>query len=200
MRLEKGVCIKIMGKIFLKSLVRMSFFVPLVCAADLSPSGSGVKTGVVDFQKILQESKDFKNKRAKLELKIKIVEEKFKNQQEQLEKKGKQLSVLQGSLAPDKFQAKQMELNKEYTTFQAQLADQNRKFGAESNATVLDLQRQAQAAIEILAPKYKLSVVFDRQCILWLDKNVVDLTPDVLDVLNNKVSPDDNLKESNKSK
>ena len=158
-------------------------------AAPVSPtaienSSSAAVIAIVNIQEVIKNSEAFKEIQKEIEKAHSKSEIQLRASQEQIEKEGKQLVSLQGTLSKNEFEKKQAQLAVKVETLQKTMMDQRREIESAYNAAILEFQDKVQKVLEKLAPKSKFSVVLDRQFILWADPKSPDLTEEVLSELN----------------
>jgi Skp family chaperone for outer membrane proteins len=158
--------------------------------ADLAAPGASANSSapslvaIVNIQEVIKNSEAFKEIQKNIEKAHSKSETQLRMAQEQIEKEGKQLGSLQGTLSKNEFEKKQAQLAIKVENLQKTMMDQRREIESAYSAAVLEFQDKVQKILESLAPKSKFSVVLDRQFILWADPKSPDLTQDVLNELN----------------
>ena len=158
--------------------------------ADLAAPGASANSSAPslvafdNIQEVTKNSEAFKESQKNIEKAHSKSETQLRMAQEQIEKEGKQLGSLQGTLSKNEFEKKQAQLAIKVENLQKTMMDQRREIEPAYSAAVLEYQDKVQKILESLAPKSKFSVVLDRQFILWADPKSPDLTQDVLNELN----------------
>jgi len=174
------------------SLVQSKADLPAPAAAINSNASSVV--AIVNIQEVIKNSEAFKEIQKNIEQTSAKSESQLRATQEQIEKEGKKLGSLQGTLSKGEFEKKQTQLALKGESLQKTMVKQRREIESSYNAAILEFQDKVQKILENLAPKSKFSVVLDRQFILWADPKLPDLTQDVLSELNKQFKDQKKIK------
>lgn len=175
--------IKIMIRLFLLNIVLSIFILQ-------SANGQTVRNdiiGVIDIRQIMTKLlvvQDINAQVKSLEEKIKI---EFKNKEGRLKNEKEQIERQKVLVTPKIFAQKQKDFNLKAQGFRRDIEDKSRRL-QQARAVALTEVRESMIPIaRVIMTKYGATIVFDQNELLFADKSL-DLTPEVIEELNKKLS------------
>ena len=162
--------------------------IALIAAAalvSLAASAQDFKLGYVDFSELMQLMPEMDSARVQIEAASLEAQETYQAMVEEYQSKAQQYEQKQSSWTPAIAQSKANELQQIMTRIQEFEQAIQQDLGQLQNALQAPIYEKAQAAVKKLAQAKGLSVVFEKNSLLYLDPaQGVDLTPDARKELN----------------
>lgn len=144
------------------------------------------KIGIIDFQKVLKESKGGKNAKAEIESKGKGMESKLKSEGEQLEKLKKKLEAEALVMSKEVREKKEREFRikvGDFKALQKKYASELREFEAE---IIKRVQKEVFAIVEDIGKSGKYELILERGSVLYYP-DAIDITNDLIKKYDAKV-------------
>lgn len=134
---------------------------------------------VVDVTRILIESNTWKNAKKEMEGSISAVQQDINVKRDALKVQAEELKRQQTILAPDVFQQKAKEIQRQQRTLQREAQDSNSKINDVLNQVRGRLRGVIVKLAATVASERKMNIGFDRSNVIFFD-NGMDITDEVL--------------------
>jgi outer membrane protein len=149
---------------------------PLLTGRAGSAVPANIKVGVIDIDNTLSNTPAGKRANDAFEKTRQAKQSQLDRQQADLKRAEQDLEKQKAVLKPDVFQQKNEELQKQFVDLQQTYVKLERELAGDRTKLIEDLLKQAGPKIEAIAKAEGVTVIFDRQAIVWMDP-MVDLTP-----------------------
>ena len=149
---------------------------PLLTGLAGSAVPANIKLGVIDIDNTLSNTPAGKRANDAFEKTRQAKQSQLDKQQADLKRAEQDLEKQKAVLKPDVFQQKNEELQKQFVDLQQTYVKLERELAGDRTKLIEDLLKQAGPKIEAIAKAEGVSVILDRQAIVWMDP-MVDLTP-----------------------
>jgi outer membrane protein len=149
---------------------------PLLTGLAGSAVPGNVKIGVIDIDNTLASTPAGKRANDAFEKTRQAKQGMLDKQQADLKRSEQDLEKQKAVLKPDVFQQKSEELQKQFVDLQQTYVKLERELAGDRTKLIEDILKQAGPKIEAIAKAEGVTVILDRQAIVWMDKDV-DLTP-----------------------
>lgn len=149
---------------------------PLLTGLAGSAVPANIKVGVIDIDNTLSNTPAGKRANDAFEKTRQAKQSQLDKQQADLKRAEQDLEKQKAVLKPDVFQQKNDELQKQFVDLQQTYVKLERELAGDRTKLIEDLLKQAGPKIEAIAKAEGVTVILDRQAIVWMDP-LVDLTP-----------------------
>jgi outer membrane protein len=149
---------------------------PLVSGIAGSAVPSNPKIGLIDIDNTLSSTPAGKRANDAFEQTRKAKQAALDKQQQDLKRAEQDLEKQKAVLKPDVFQQKSEDLQKKFVELQQTYLKLERELAGERTKLIQDLLKQAGPKIEAIAKAEGVSVIVDREAVVWADP-AIDLTP-----------------------
>jgi outer membrane protein len=163
----------------MKALIRTSLAVVFCLTLASVAAGASPKFGVVDFQRVLQNSKAGKAAKVEIEQKGKAMEAELKTKGQDLENQKKRLEaeaqVMTKEVKEEKARAFHTQVN-DFNELQRTYAGEFKKFEVEK---LKQIQDAVAGLLEKIAKKGGYTIIFERSRVLY-HEDAIDLTDELI--------------------
>jgi outer membrane protein len=149
---------------------------PLLSGFAGSAVPANAKIGVIDIDNTLSSTPAGKRANDAFEKTRQAKQATLDKQQADLKRAEQDLEKQKAVLKPDVFQQKNEELQKAFVDLQQTYVKLERELAGDRTKLIEDLLKQAGPKIEVIAKAEGVTLILDRQAIVWMDPTV-DLTP-----------------------
>jgi Skp family chaperone for outer membrane proteins len=148
-------------------------------------SSEASKTVLLNSQRIMENSLAFKKAMEEMELKRRNIEKDFEKTQTNLEKESNALVALRSTLPENKFLEKKKSFDQKVINLQNSAQERRRELEMMYQAFVSKLHQAVQKVLKELSKKHHFSIVIEQQMVLWNAPEVLEVTDEVVQELNN---------------
>lgn len=134
---------------------------------DLSTAGKGLQTAVGQRRKQLNDDSQ--------------------KRQDSWVKQAQALEQQKATMTPQDFQAKGTELNKQRDQLRLDYQNKNRAIDVATQQAIEQIQSQALVIVKQIISQKNISLLFYKEAVAWSGPAVVDITPEVITQLNQKL-------------
>jgi outer membrane protein len=149
---------------------------PLLSGLAGSAVPANPKIGFIDLDNTLSTTPAGKRANDSFEKTRKTKQAELDKQQKDLKQASADLEKQKAILKPDAFESKRAELEKKFAELQQTYVKLERDLAQERTTLIQNLLKQAGPIIEKLAKAEGVTVVLDREALVWWDP-AIDLTP-----------------------
>jgi len=149
---------------------------PLLGGLAGSAVPANPKIGLIDIDNTLSTTPAGKRANDAFEKTRKAKQAELDKQQQDLKRAEQDLEKQKAVLKADVFQQKQEELQKKFVDLQQTYLKLERDLAGERTKLIQDLLKQAGPKIEAIAKAEGVTVIVDREAVVWADP-AIDLTP-----------------------
>lgn len=149
---------------------------PLLSGLATSAVPSNQKIGIIDLDNTLATTPAGKRANDAFERTRKAKQSELDKQQDQLKRAEADLDRQKQVMKPDVYEQKRQELEKQFVDLQQTYVKLERDLAGERQKLIQDLLKQASPKIEKIAHDEGVSIIIDREAVIWADQ-AVDLTP-----------------------
>ncbi len=149
---------------------------PLLSGLAGSAVPASVKIGVIDIDNTLSTTPAGKRANDQFEKARKAKQAELDKQQQDLKRAEADLDKQKQVMKPEAFQAKREELEKKFVELQQTYVKLEKDLAGERTKLIQDLLKQAGPKIEAIAKSEGVSLIVDREAVVWADP-AIDLTP-----------------------
>ncbi|HEY0251923.1 MAG TPA: OmpH family outer membrane protein [Kofleriaceae bacterium] len=148
---------------------------PLLTGMGRTAVPAQPKIGVIDLDNTLSTTPAGKRANESFEKTRKTKQTELDKKQDDLKRAAADLEKQKSVLKPDAYQAKREELEKKFMELQGTLQKLEKDLAAERQGLMQSLLKQAQPLVEKLAKAEGVTIIVDRQSVVWADP-AADLT------------------------
>ena len=149
---------------------------PLLSGLAGSAVPASVKIGVIDIDNTLSTTPAGKRANDSFEKARKVKQAELDKQQQDLKRAESDLEKQKQVMKPEAFAAKREELEKQFVALQQTYVKLEKDLAGERTKLIQDLLKQAGPKIEAIAKAEGVSIIVDREAVVWASPDV-DLTP-----------------------
>jgi Skp family chaperone for outer membrane proteins len=143
--------------------------------------------GIVDLQKIMQESAAGRSIQAQLETEARKIRDQLTKVGEELKTAENDLKRQRPVLQPDAFQERSQDLQRRYANAQQLQQERQEAFAKATNDARNVVVDNVLSIVQQLAAERRIGLVLQRQAVLTLSDKNMDITDDVIQRLNTKL-------------
>jgi len=151
-------------------------FSPLLTSMGRTAVPASPKIGVIDLDNTLSTTPAGKRANDAFEKTRKTKQIQLDKDQDDLKRAAADLEKQKAVLKPDAYAAKRDELEKKFMALQGTLQKLEKDLAGERQQLMAGLLKQAQPLVEKLAKAEGVTIIVDRQSVVWADP-AADLTP-----------------------
>jgi outer membrane protein len=148
---------------------------PLLAGLATSAVPTNPRIGLIDIDNTLQTTPAGKRANAAFEQTRKAKQGELDKHQEELKRAQADLEKQKQVMKPDAFEAKRAELEKKFVDLQQTYVKLERELAESRTKLIQDLLKQAGPIIEKIAKAEGVSLIVDREAVVWADP-AIDLT------------------------
>ncbi len=149
---------------------------PLLTGLAGSAVPASVKIGVIDIDNTLSTTPAGKRANDQFEKTRKAKQAELDKQQQDLKRAEADLEKQKQVMKPEAFASKREELEKKFVELQQTYVKLEKDLAGERTKLIQDLLKQAGPKIEAIAKAEGVSIIVDREAVVWASPDV-DLTP-----------------------
>jgi outer membrane protein len=149
---------------------------PLLTSMGRTAVPASPKIGVIDLDNTLSSTPAGKRANDAFEKTRKTKQTQLDKDQDDLKRAAADLEKQKAVLKPDAYAAKRDELEKKFMALQGTLQKLEKDLAGERQQLMAGLLKQAQPLVEKLAKAEGVTIIVDRQSVVWADP-AADLTP-----------------------
>lgn len=157
--------------------------VPAPAASAASP----LVIGLIDPRTLMQQSTAAKAARTTLDQRGKQLNDDAKKREDSLNKQAQLLDQQKATMTPQDYQAKWTDLLKQRDQARSDLDSKARALENQRQQVVDQIQAQALDIMKGVIAKRGITLLLNREAVPWANSSVIDITPDVLAQLNQKL-------------
>jgi outer membrane protein len=143
------------------------------------------KIGIVDTQKILQESKGAKAARERLMAEVKEKRAQFQRSQEEAMRLQKELNSRSRDASPEDLRAKRDKLAREMKTLKRLKIDMEDELRKKNMGIAKKILEEIKEVIEGYRKKHKLAVILEKKTVITADESI-DITDEIIKIYDAK--------------
>ncbi|MFT3696346.1 MAG: OmpH family outer membrane protein [Kofleriaceae bacterium] len=148
---------------------------PLLTGLGRTAVPAQPKIGIIDLDNTLSTTPAGKRANDQFEKTRKAKQSTLDKQQDDLKRAAADLEKQKAVLKPDAYDAKRQELEKKFMELQGTLQKLEKDLAGERQKLMQDLLKQAQPLVDKLAKAEGVTIIVDRQSVVWADP-ATDLT------------------------
>lgn len=153
------------------------------------------KIGVVDVNKILNESKEGADAKNKMKVRYDELQKKLSDKQESLKKMKDDIEKQKILLGKEKLKEKEDELDKELVEFRKIVAESEKEMRDTESAYTQEILSKIKGTVEKIVKEKGLNLVVDRSGGIVYADDQLDITPEVLEKLDKEYESGGNKSE-----
>lgn len=159
----------------------------LQSATAQAQQAAPVVIAVIDRQAIMALSTAGKGLQAAGNQRGKQLQDDFQKRQDALVKQGQALEQQKATLTPQDYQNKRNDINKQGDQLRIDIQNKKRAFDASAQQALEQIQNQTFAIVKQIAAQKNITVVLYKDNVALSGAGVLDITPDVIAQLNQKL-------------
>jgi len=156
-------------------------------AQQAAPAAGTIVIGVVDAQVLATQSTAGKALMAAYAQRSKQLSDDVKKREDAWVKQAQLLDQQKGTLTPQDYQAKAADLNKQRDQIRADIDNKSRALDLQRQQAGEQLQSQSLTIIKGIIAQKGITILLNRGAVAWANTSVIDITPDVMTQLNQKL-------------
>lgn len=150
-------------------------------------AGGAVVIGVVDARALLTQSNAGKSLQTAAGQRKKAFNDDIKKREDSWVKQAQLLDQQKSTMTPQDYQVKAGDLNKQRDQIRADIDNKSRALDAQLQQANDQIQSQALAIVKNIIAQKGITILLNREAIAWANTSVIDITPDVMTQLNQKL-------------